>query len=108
MASDDFIQVTTTAATGEQADMLARELVQRRLAACVQVIGPIASTYPWQGNIETSEEWQCVAKTRRERFAEVEQIIRELHTYEVPEIIATPIVAGSAAYLEWIENETRD
>jgi periplasmic divalent cation tolerance protein len=100
---DDYIQVTTTVATRADADRIARALVERGLAACVQVAGPIASTYRWKGAIETAEEWLCFAKTRRERYADVESAIRELHPYEVPEIVAVAIVAGSADYLRWID-----
>ncbi|HBO42649.1 MAG TPA: cytochrome C biogenesis protein CcdA [Planctomycetaceae bacterium] len=99
------VEVTTTTASRDDARRIARALVERRLAACVQIRGPIESIYRWQGNIETAEEWQCVAKTRRELFAQVEQAIRELHPYEVPEILAVEIVATSDAYGRWLEEE---
>ena len=102
----NFIQVTTTTARREEADHIARELVESRLAACAQIVGPITSTYRWHGEIETSEEWQCSLKTRRELFQRVEEAIRRIHPYEVPEIVAVPIVAGSASYLAWLEAET--
>ena len=101
------IQVITTTARREEAERIARELVETRLAACVQIVGPITSTYRWRGKIETDEEWQCWAKTRGELFARVEEAIRRIHPYEVPEILAVPIVAGSAGYLAWLEGETR-
>ena len=78
-----------------------------RLAACVQVLGPINSTYRWQGKIETAQEWQCVAKTRAELFARVEEAIVRLHPYEVPEILAVPIEAASEDYLDWLDSEVR-
>ncbi len=81
-------------------------LVERCLAACVQVVGPITSTYRWEGRVETAEEWQCVIKTGRALWDGVEQAIRELHPYQVPEIIALPIECGSRAYLEWIDAQT--
>lgn len=99
---DEHLQVTTTAGSEQEAEQIAAALVERRLAACVQVIGPIASRYRWQGEVETAREWICVAKTSAARYAELEATIRELHSYEEPEIIATPIVAGSAGYLEWV------
>lgn len=68
----------------------------------MQVIGPIASTYRWQGEVERAREWLCLAKTAADRYPEVEAAIRELHSYEEPEIVATPIVAGSAGYLAWL------
>lgn len=104
----EFIQVLTTIDSRELADSLGRALVERRLAACVQIAGPVKSVYRWQGRIETAEEWQCWIKTTRERFAAVERAIRELHTYSVPEIIVMPIVAGSADYLKWLADEADD
>jgi len=100
------ILIVTTTALREEAERIARELVETRLAACVQIVGPIASTYRWQGKIETGEEWQCWAKTRGELFARVEETIRRIHPYEVPEILAVPVVAGSASYLAWLDAET--
>jgi len=101
-----YIQVVTTTARREEAERIARELVEARLAACAQIVGPIISTYRWQGKIETGEEWQCWAKTRGELFARVEEAIRRIHPYEVPEILAVPVVAGSASYLAWLDAET--
>ena len=100
------IQVVTTTALREEAERIARELVETRLAACVQIVGPISSTYRWQGKIETDEEWQCWAKTRGDLFARVEEAIRRIHPYEVPEILAVPVVAGSARYLAWLDAQT--
>ena len=92
----------TTVGSEEDAERISVALVERRLAACVQVAGPIASRYRWQGEVETAREWQCLAKTEAGRYPEVEAAIRELHPYDEPEIIATPIVAGSAGYLAWL------
>jgi len=99
----EHLQVLTTAGSEEEAGRIAALLVERRLAACVQVIGPIASRYRWRGEIEEEREWQCLAKTTRAAYDRVEAAIREAHSYENPEIIALPIVAGSAGYLAWIE-----
>ena len=88
------IQVVTTIDTEEGATRLARTLVERRLAACVQVAGPVASVYRWQGRVEEAREWQCLIKTRADLFDAVAAAIRALHAYELPEIIALPIVAG--------------
>jgi periplasmic divalent cation tolerance protein len=98
-----YVQIVTTAPSREEADRIARTLVQRRLAACAQISGPIDSTYRWQGAIESSREWVCAAKTRRERFDDVARAIRECHSYTVPEILAFPIAEGSADYLAWID-----
>jgi periplasmic divalent cation tolerance protein len=99
----DCVQVLTTAGSEEEAGRIASLLVERRLAACVQVVGPVASRYRWRGKIEEEREWQCLAKTTRAAYAAIEAAIREAHSYEEPEIVATPIVAGSAGYLAWID-----
>jgi periplasmic divalent cation tolerance protein len=98
----DYLQVQTTAGSAEEAERIAAALVERRLAACVQTIGPIASRYRWRGEIETAEEWLCLAKTEAARYPQLEAAIRELHSYEEPEIVATAIVAGSSGYLAWL------
>ena len=98
----DYIQVLTTVGSEDEAERISSALIDRRLAACVQVVGPIASRYRWQGKVEVEREWQCLAKTEAARYPEVEAAIRELHSYDEPEIIATPIVAGSKGYLDWI------
>ena len=102
----DFIQVTTAIDSEEGAQRIARTLVERRLAACVHVAGPVTSTYRWQGNMEVAKEWTCAAKTRKELYEDVEKAIREAHPYDEPEIVALPIVNGSRSYLDWIATET--
>jgi periplasmic divalent cation tolerance protein len=102
----DFIQVSTTAPSKEEADRIAQILVERRLAACVQVMGPIESHYRWKGSLERSAEWLCLVKTTRGNYAAVEAAIRASHPYEVPEIIACPIESGSEGYLAWLRAET--
>ena len=98
----EYLQVLTTAGSEEEAERISAALIERRLAACVQVAGPISSRYRWQGEIETAREWLCLAKTEVALYDDVEEAIRELHSYDEPEIVATPIVAGSAAYLAWL------
>ncbi len=98
----DHVQVMTTTDDRDHADRLARALVEGRVAACVQVVGPIRSTYRWQGNVEQAEEWLLLVKTTAERLDEVVSAIGDHHHYDVPEITATPIVGGSPAYLDWI------
>jgi periplasmic divalent cation tolerance protein len=97
------VQVLTTAGSAEEAGEIAALLVDRRLAACVQVVGPIVSRYRWQGEIEEAQEWQCLAKTTRAAYGALEAAIREVHSYDEPEIVATAIVAGSPGYLAWID-----
>lgn len=101
----DAIQVVTTTDSRQAADKLAAALVERRLAACAQVSGPISSTYRWQGKIETAQEWLCTIKTRLPSYAAVEAAIRALHSYDTPEILAVPILAGNQAYLDWLAAE---
>jgi periplasmic divalent cation tolerance protein len=101
-----FIQVSTTVDKRQDADRLAELAVKQRLAACVQVIGPIRSTYWWQGKIEDGEEWLCLMKTGRDLYEALEKAIKSIHPYDEPEIIALPIVDGSEGYLHWIKKET--
>jgi periplasmic divalent cation tolerance protein len=104
----DCVQVLTTRGSEEEAGGIASLLVERRLVACVQVVGPITSRYRWHGEIEEEREWQCLAKTTRAAYEAVEAAIREVHSYDEPEIIATPIVAGSPGYLAWIDENVDD
>lgn len=101
----DFLQVTTTTGSRHDAEQIAAELVSRGLAGCVQVIGPIASTYRWQGKTETAEEWMCIIKTARDRLTAIQSVLDEIHPYDVPELIATPIVGGSDKYLAWLAEQ---
>lgn len=101
----DFVQITTTTGNRQDAEQIAAELISRKLAGCVQVSGPISSTFRWQGKVETAEEWVCVIKTSRAQVAAVQAAFAEIHPYELPEVIATPIVAGSTAYLKWLEEQ---
>jgi periplasmic divalent cation tolerance protein len=101
----DYIQVFTTTENREEAEKTAEVLVEKRIAGCVQIVGPITSTYRWKGKIETAKEWLCLIKSRRDLYGEVEKAIKEMHTYETPEIIGAPIVTGSRDYLEWLNNE---
>ena len=94
--------MTTATSSEEEAQRIAAALVERRLAACVQVLGPIESHYRWRDKAEQAREWLCLAKTEASRYPELEATIGELHSYEEPELVATPIVAGSRGYLDWI------
>jgi periplasmic divalent cation tolerance protein len=103
----EYIQVVTTTEHREDAQRIATLLVEERLAACVQIVGPIHSTYRWRGNIESAQEWQCWAKSRRDLYEAIEKAIRGIHPYEVPEILALPILTGSASYLAWLDGEVQ-
>jgi periplasmic divalent cation tolerance protein len=98
----DAIMVLMTAGSREEAARLADVLVVARLAACVQILPEIESVYHWQGKIERSPEVLLMAKTTLQNFAELEAMVRSLHSYETPEIIALPITTASAPYLEWL------
>lgn len=103
----EYIQVSMTVEKKEDAQRIGREAVESRLAACVQISGPITSLYWWKGRIEEAEEWLCLLKTERRLFEELVSKLRALHPYEVPEIVAVPLVAGSADYLRWIDQEVK-
>ena len=98
------LQVVTTIDTKEHGDAIGKKLLEKRLAACVQIEGPISSSYWWKGEMETAKEWRCIIKTPVEKYNEVERTIRSNHPYEEPEIIGLAITAGSSTYLEWIED----
>lgn len=102
----NYIQVTTTTGSRAEAEKIAQALVTKRLAACVQLIGPITSVYWWQDEVETAEEWLCYIKSKQGHYPELEAAIQLIHPYDTPEIIATPITLGSRDYLRWIDAET--
>ena len=101
-------QIKTTLPTQAAAEELGSRLVSERLAACAQVSGPVSSTYHWQGKVEQATEWFCELKTTLARFPAVRSRIRELHPYELPEIVALLIVDGDRGYLDWIAESVRD
>ncbi|MGL5805708.1 MAG: divalent-cation tolerance protein CutA [Xenococcaceae cyanobacterium] len=98
--------VLVTASSPEEAAKIGSCLVELKLAACVNIC-PIQSIYSWQDKIHTNQEWQLIIKTKLTYFAELEAKIKELHSYEVPEIIAMPIIAGSETYLSWISDNIK-
>jgi periplasmic divalent cation tolerance protein len=99
------VQITTTTATRDEADAIAGGLVQARLAACVQIVGPIESTYWWNGRVERSSEWMCIVKTSHRLTDRVLKAVGERHPYDNPELTVVPILDGSRPYLEWIDQE---
>ena len=102
MSAADAIVVFMTASNGEEATRLADLLIGAHLAACVQILPEMESVYRWQGHIERQSEVLLIAKTTTAKFAELEREVRALHSYETPEIVAVPIVAGSDPYLKWL------
>jgi periplasmic divalent cation tolerance protein len=101
----DKIVVLSTCESKGQASKLAQHLVKKRLAACVNVFPGLESTYRWKDKIETAKEWLLVIKTRRDLFSALRTEIEQLHTYEVPEVIALPVVDGAERYLTWMDGE---
>jgi periplasmic divalent cation tolerance protein len=106
-ADSEYLQVQTTTDSRAEAMELVRAAVEARLAACGQVAGPVASTYWWNDEIERAEEWFAFLKLPADRYDELAAFLTERHSYDEPEIVATPIVAGSASFLGWIRDETR-
>jgi periplasmic divalent cation tolerance protein len=101
-----FILVQTSTDTEDAAQRLSSSIVTKRLAACCWVSGPITSTYWWKGAMEQAQEWVCSFKTREDLYQDLEQAIKEIHSYEVPEIVATSIISGNQSFLDWIISET--
>ncbi|MFQ6067388.1 MAG: divalent-cation tolerance protein CutA [bacterium] len=104
----EYIQILTTAEKREDAKKIAQTLVEKRLAACVQIVGPILSTYWWKKEVETVEEWLCIIKSKTELYEELEKSIRQIHPYEVPEILAMPVIRGSKDYLGWLGRSVKE
>ena len=101
----DKIVVLSTASSAAEAETIARRLVEERLAACVNVVTGVRSFYRWKGKIEDSSEWLLVIKSSRGRFEELRAALEKLHSYDVPEVIALPVVEGTKNYLNWMEGE---
>ncbi|RCG24312.1 divalent-cation tolerance protein CutA [Streptomyces diacarni] len=104
----EALSVLTTVGSQEEARVLAAGAVERRVAACAQISGAVTSVYRWEGAVQTDPEWQVLFKTAAGSYDALESYLSEAHPYDVPEIIATPLVRGSAAYLEWVRQETQE
>ena len=102
MSGDDAIVVLTTAGRHEEAASIAASLVERRLAACVQVVPGMTSFYRWEGSVERSEEWLLIVKTTATRYIDVERAILDIHSYSTPEVVRLAVDGGSTAYLDWL------
>ena len=105
--AEEYIEVKTTIDKKDTAEEIAGMLVERRLASCVQILGPIKSIYWWKDNIEKTDEWILIIKTKMALYNELEDAIKSVHPYEVPEIIVSSIVGGNSDYLKWINDEVR-
>ena len=102
MGEAEPIVVLMTAASPEEATSIAEMLVARKLAACVQILPEMRSVYVWKGEVQREQEVMMIAKTTRTKLEELEREVRVMHSYETPEIVALPIIAGSDAYLDWL------
>ena len=102
-----YLSVTTTVDSLAAAERIAAALLDARLAACVQIEGPLESRYHWKGAVERSREWRCTIKTRADLFEALQAALRAAHPYETPEILAHAVVRGSEAYLAWLDAELR-
>jgi periplasmic divalent cation tolerance protein len=100
--------VLTTTSSEEEARMIARHLVESRLAACVNIIPQVESIYRWQGKVDSSREWLLMVKTTQERFPAVREAIRKLHSYDLPECVALNIEDGSSDYLQWLADSVQE
>jgi periplasmic divalent cation tolerance protein len=103
---EEIIRITTTADKLETATAIGRSLVEKRLAACAQIMGPIKSIYRWKGKMEETKEWVCVIKSRKSLYKEIEAEIKRLHPYELPEIVAASLDNGLPGYMQWVLDET--
>lgn len=103
----DHVIVTTTTDSEDAARELAALAVAERLGACAQIVGPITSVYRWEGEVHADPEWRVEIKTAADRVSALVARVKSAHGYDVPEIIATPVVGGSAEYLDWLVAETR-
>jgi periplasmic divalent cation tolerance protein len=98
--------ILTTAGSQEEARKIAHALVERKLAACVNIVPRIESVYRWQGKVETAHEWLLLIKTQAEFFEQVRDAVKELHSYDLPECVMLEVAAGSQDYLDWIAKNT--
>ncbi len=103
----EYVVVYVTAPGEEEAERIAKTLVENKLAACVNIVRNVRSIYRWQGKIEDENEALMIVKTRRKHFGRVSETVKQLHSYSVPEIIALPVVEGSGEYLAWLGEETK-
>ncbi|HXJ38483.1 MAG TPA: divalent-cation tolerance protein CutA [Bryobacteraceae bacterium] len=101
----DKIVVLTTCGSSEEAELLARQLIELRLAACVSVIMQIRSFYRWEGKVADADEWLLVIKTSQSKFEALRGVLETAHSYELPEVLALPVLEGSPNYLTWLEGE---
>ena len=101
----EYIQVVSTFEKKSDAEKTAREVLEQRCAACVQIVGPITSMFWWKDKIENTEEYLCIMKSRDDLYNNLEKVIKESHPYDVPEILSVPVTNGSTEYFDWLSTE---
>ena len=106
MNNIEFIVVLITCPSQENADKIKKLLLEKKAAACINIIPGVSSHFLWQGKIDSAQEIMLIGKTTKNKLDNIIKLVKQLHSYEVPEIIALPIIGGSKEYLDWIENET--
>jgi len=99
-----FVIILVTCASKKEARLIADALLKKRLIACANIVGCVESKFWWKGKVEKAHEAMLMLKTKEDRFSDVGKAIKRIHSYDVPEIIAVPVVAGSSGYLKWISN----
>ncbi len=104
----DKVVVLVTAGSAEECGKIARSLVEKRLAACVNILGPVRSVYRWEGKVEDEQEHLMVMKTEQKRFGALRGEVERLHSYDTPEVICLPIAEGSEKYLNWLAESVRE
>jgi len=100
----DYIIVLVTTATKEEAEKIVQHLLNAKLIACGNIVGPVTSFFRWSGKVERVEEYLALLKSRKDLFAQLSKAVKAMHSYEAPEILALPVVEGSKAYLDWLES----
>ena len=108
MRMTDKVVVLVTAGSAEECGKIARAVVEQRLAACVNILGPIRSVYRWKGTVEDEQEHLMVMKTEQKRFPALREEVERLHSYDTPEVICLPIAEGSEKYLNWLAESVRE
>ena len=103
----EYIQVLTTVEQKADAEKIVKSLLEKHLAACAQIIGPMTSYFHWQGKLDSAREYLCLIKSREDLFPELEAVIKSMHPYEVPEILASPITKGGKDYMNWLAAELK-
>ncbi|MBI2011934.1 divalent-cation tolerance protein CutA [Candidatus Daviesbacteria bacterium] len=102
-----YILVITTTPTKKDAQNITQVILDKKLAACIQFLGPISSSYFWQGKIKITKEWLCLIKTKQSLYTRLESAIHAKHPYKIPEVLALPIIKGSDKYLSWLNGELK-